>query len=124
MRISDWSSDVCSSDLDDVAGRRRAVRMEDVAGEDRRACFLAEVPDVGAAALDGRRVVFHEDGLRRAARQGLEAECAGSGAGVEHARLQQGGVSTGDEVRKSVLSGKGVYVRRDMGGRVVVKTRI
>src|SRR3546814_2626731 len=71
--------------------------MEDVAGEDRRACFLAEVPDVGAADLDGRRVVFHEDGLRRAARQGLEAECAGAGEGVEHARLRQAAVSLGAE---------------------------
>src|SRR3546814_10937566 len=79
---------------DDVAGRRRAVRMEDVAGEDRRACFLAEVPDVGAADLDGRPVVFPDDGLRRAAPPGLAAESAGSREGCEHARPQHAAVTT------------------------------
>src|SRR3546814_19495624 len=31
MRISDWSSDVCSSDLPDGGGRRRHVRRSDPA---------------------------------------------------------------------------------------------
>src|SRR3546814_19771070 len=30
MRISDWSSDVCSSDLTDVGGDHRAARLSDL----------------------------------------------------------------------------------------------
>src|SRR3546814_6687665 len=47
MRISDWSSDVCSSDLDGVAG------VVDVAGE-------AEVPELAPAALIGLAAVEQE----------------------------------------------------------------
>src|SRR3546814_16810181 len=40
MRISDWSSDVCSSDLPGVLGRRRAHRFRRAIGplRDRRLC--------------------------------------------------------------------------------------
>src|SRR3546814_6886852 len=47
MRISDWSSDVCSSDL--AAHRRLAVRGEDQAGR----------------ALDPRRGLYDRHSLRR-----------------------------------------------------------
>src|SRR3546814_8959088 len=68
MRISDWSSDVCSSDLRDAAaeedgiGRLQAVeRRRRFAGNDlqgRRAEALGVVGDHGATlglALDGER---------------------------------------------------------------------
>src|SRR3546814_16957348 len=47
MRISDWSSDVCSSDLDigEGAGARRLV------GRQRRAVFHAQAPEIGAQQL-------------------------------------------------------------------------
>src|SRR3546814_7392008 len=34
MRISDWSSDVCSSDLEDLVHRVRGQQVDQVAGED------------------------------------------------------------------------------------------
>src|SRR3546814_9944774 len=51
MRISDWSSDVCSSDLIEQAGvasiARHAVALEvgDMPGERRRAKLRALMPD-------------------------------------------------------------------------------
>src|SRR3546814_6807815 len=40
MRISDWSSDVCSSDLDLVEEQRPAMRLFQQAGADKLAAFL------------------------------------------------------------------------------------
>src|SRR3546814_1879367 len=71
MRISDWSSDVCSSDLADQAeviaqaageiadiGIRQLGGLADEGGEGRRPCFdLRHVADAHAAALGERRRV-------------------------------------------------------------------
>src|SRR3546814_4743281 len=38
MRISDWSSDVCSSDLDDLEGRRALRSLEARVRETERRC--------------------------------------------------------------------------------------
>src|SRR3546814_5586698 len=57
MRISDWSSDVCSSDLPDHAVLRRAIRRTaDRADEthDRR-----RIDDHAAGRLHGRQFMFH-----------------------------------------------------------------
>src|SRR3546814_19172603 len=90
MRISDWSSDVCSSDLKMPLGE--GVDLDDLA---RR------TPRFTGADL--------EDLVRRA---GLTA-------------LRQDNMVTavsGDpfEDRKSVVSGKSVYVRVDLGGRRII----
>src|SRR3546814_15925611 len=89
MRISDWSSDVCSSDLDGkLVGQRRAALLALVeVGEARR--------QAGAHAAGG---------LHRIGKLGRV------GAGERH---------HGD--RKSVVWGKGVSVRVDLGGRRIIK---
>src|SRR3546814_14117398 len=52
MRISDWSSDVCSSDLDHVAGERVAVVHEAVPGllAGRKAGVVARGHHMGLGA--------------------------------------------------------------------------
>src|SRR3546814_4658610 len=70
MRISDWSSDVCSSDLDAVAhqverGRRlphfgRALEAE-IAG----LAPLAEIIDGGGQPADRPHLIAHEHGRDR-----------------------------------------------------------
>src|SRR3546814_15219556 len=77
MRISDWSSDVCSSDLLRAGGRRD--RRRDAPGQRRGA----------APRRRGRR-------LRRGRRR---------------------------TDRKSVVSGKSVSVRVDLGGRRIIKKK-
>src|SRR3546814_12188179 len=84
MRISDWSSDVCSSDLASVPARR------------------------GGRALDHGRVRLRRAGRRL--RDRLEPDAA-----EEEPRRR------GD--RKSVVSGKSVSVRVDLGGRRIIKKK-
>src|SRR3546814_13333003 len=109
MRISDWSSDVCSSDLGWRCGRvrhggdgqplsRKAVEPGkcEFAGEQRVACQIEN-----AARLD---VVIHL--LSRFAAAGL-------------ARI--GGDESED--RKSVVWGKSVSVRVDRGGGGSMKNK-
>src|SRR3546814_11436485 len=91
MRISDWSSDVCSSDL--VAARTRAIL--------RRLLGIAENAD----ARTGWQVRL----LRTA---GGKPE-----AGQDENRERQ----LGD--RKSVVEGKSVSVRVDLGGRRIIKKK-
>src|SRR3546814_16545157 len=88
MRISDWSSDVCSSDL---PRHRPAERDAEPAAYDR------------CASLSGL----------------CEDRALGCG-GVEPAgHLPDRRLRKPD--RKSVVSGKSVYVRVDVGGRRVIK---
>src|SRR3546814_11224390 len=97
MRISDWSSDVCSSDLE---GRQQRAR-EQQQGVERPDVGEAERQPVGAGeqrALDRR----HEDA------GGDEEEDDG-----EHRE--------GD--RKSVVEGRSVSVRVDPGGRRIIKEK-
>src|SRR3546814_6739839 len=62
MRISDWSSDVCSSDLKPLLQKpRREVRDGEREGDPCRRLLLGRA---GAAAQDGRRGV-HTRGLQR-----------------------------------------------------------
>src|SRR3546814_7696650 len=84
MRISDWSSDVCSSDLD-CLGRGRLFLAGTVADVRERE---------GARAVKGHAL----------------ARRAGS-----FARLRPD--------RKSVVEGKSVSVRVDLGGRRIIKKK-
>src|SRR3546814_19696401 len=84
MRISDWSSDVCSSDLV-VAGDARAGFDHALAERERRV------------------------GIRTA---GQERRYVGRQVGV-----------VGLEDRKSVVWGKSVSVRVDVGGRRIIKKK-
>src|SRR3546814_14075556 len=50
MRISDWSSDVCSSDLQDRGGRRR-IRLAAIAAQ-RKLRALRRIDHVGGGHFD------------------------------------------------------------------------
>src|SRR3546814_2111153 len=80
MRISDWSSDVCSSDLDDLfddRGIRRHAR-----GDLRRAVFLEE------AGGEAEQVALHRladvgDGALAEPAHEIEAQRGGEGEGED-----------------------------------------
>src|SRR3546814_16280318 len=91
MRISDWSSDVCSSDLAAWVGE--AVRRRGPGGVDHLCDPYA--PDRPAAPSAGRR----GPALGQPAR---------GASGVD---------------RKSVVSGKSVSVRVDIGGGRIIKKK-
>src|SRR3546814_13411362 len=96
MRISDWSSDVCSSDLSRAAG----------AGGRRGPDLALEFP-VGAGIDEGR--------FRHCFREQLRPQAGGTGA----ARADP--ADRGD--RKSVVEGKSVSVRVDLGGRRIINKK-
>src|SRR3546814_11394108 len=91
MRISDWSSDVCSSDLvvrpDDCPGIA-ALGFEDVL-ERLEHVRVAQVPAFGAAIIHDTVIALGEGGTDR----------------------------------KSVVEGKSVSVRVDLGGRRIIKKK-
>src|SRR3546814_16987835 len=129
MRISDWSSDVCSSDLDVV----RLRRIEE--GKESGVTHVAAVPVGHAVDLDrlkdqrqaGRG--HHHVGGQLVALEDLHAAGLHVGGGdvdlqmragahlleVDH-RLQQVPQRIEVQDRKSGVEGKGVYVRVDIGG--------
>src|SRR3546814_15538592 len=90
MRISDWSSDVCSSDLRGDNAFRAQCPAGKVVGE-TRAEQWQRVAEGGAA------VIFV--GLARHPEVGVIAD------------------------RKSVVEGKSVSVRVDLGGRRIIKKK-
>src|SRR3546814_16479627 len=102
LRISDWSSDVCSSDLADAAVRPAA--------RDHRGRGVEEQRPGRRAAAAGQcvRELVHPVPCRGAAARGAE--------GNRRAARRD---------RKSVVSGKSVSVRVDLGGRRILnkKTR-
>src|SRR3546814_11659877 len=88
MRISDWSSDVCSSDL-------------------------VSLPHTCAASCSGASV------MRRSATPFTQWLPASPGGGGAPARRDCPPVRD----RKSVVSGKSVSVRVDLGGRRIIKKK-
>src|SRR3546814_2605013 len=107
MRISDWSSDVCSSDLAAPVGHAGAM-----AALTRRATSVVELDSVhrfrdteyGHLTLRLRNASTKEDAFAVAR------------------ALADGGHLRRAEDRKSVVSGKSVSVRVDLGGRRYLKT--
>src|SRR3546814_15328281 len=98
MRISDWSSDVCSSDLD----QRLAVGPRDQrAGADGE----ADRPEVAIAEDIGDGFVRQPPRDQR-----LEAIGHGEARGIE-------------QDRQSAVEGKSVSVRVDLGGRRTIKKK-
>src|SRR3546814_13877689 len=100
MRISDWSSDVCSSDLQPA--------------QDAEAHHLAPV-----GCIEELRVTGDPDRLG-SGKIGIAGDCLASrrGDAVEDAII---GHQRQD--RKSVVSGKSVSVRVDLGGRRIIKKK-
>src|SRR3546814_12584533 len=111
MRISDWSSDVCSSDL----------------VEEQKACFAA-VTENGARVMHlggyGLKAGCHADMVILQARDVLDA------LRLKPARLcviRRGQVIAETppvQDRTSVVSGTSVSVRVDLGGRRLLKKKI
>src|SRR3546814_13678483 len=97
MRISDWSSDVCSSDLLPQPCRRLDDRQEFRRGQARAADQRAV--DVAGAEQFGGIVAVDR-------------------AAIEQAPVRRAGA---DADRKSVVEGKSVSVRVALGGRSISK---
>src|SRR3546814_11551458 len=123
MRISDWSSDVCSSDLGVRAGFFRGLDVVDRdAGVVRARAREHEHPAprlIGAGAHDAKVFVLRH--RRRLA-----------GGAARHQRRRSFGDLPFDEIakgflreidRKSVVEGKSVSVRVDLGGRLIIKKK-
>src|SRR3546814_20935120 len=114
MRISDWSSDVCSSDLQFVGQQWQL-------GELRRAGESGSGGDVARVGLQRARI-----GLRQpvgAAQAFVVAEqlaqvfghvAHGGGLAFHHVRVED---------RKSVVQGKWGYVRVELGGGRIIKKK-
>src|SRR3546814_20578807 len=115
MRISDWSSDVCSSDLhvvEDLLARQHPSGVDEQEAQEvvlgRR-----QVDDLSGAAHEVRVVVHLEVGQAQLAGARLVAVAPEHGLDLGHDLL--------DRDRKSVVSGKSVSVRVDLGCRSIIK---
>src|SRR3546814_16331217 len=123
MRISDWSSDVCSSDL--RLPRRFRLHGAGVLPRPPR------LPDEDAAAGRGSRGQRQARGVQRPPADDPSGphrapvgsrEPADGGAGLSLDRgtdpedRRQGGAGGPEAYRKSVVSGKSVSERVDLGG--------
>src|SRR3546814_15501053 len=103
MRISDWSSDVCSSDLFGAS----------VVVQHRGTLFTKRCTGAGNGAA-GRRPAFGASAVVRHRGTLFTKRCTGAGNGSAGRRP-----AFGD--RKSVVSGKSLSVRVDLGGRRIIK---
>src|SRR3546814_20256307 len=102
MRISDWSSDVCSSDLQRQRQQRRGqalVALGDVFVEVAR---IGDVLGRVQQVVDEQLVLIAERALHL---------------------LAHGAEIDGVADRKSVVTGKSVLVRVDLGGRRIIKKK-
>src|SRR3546814_13580876 len=108
MRISDWSSDVCSSDLHvrHFCSLQLRVRRGGSAGRAAPAC--------------GRLV-----SLRRRRQPATDPRPAAAQR-LRRQRKDTGGrqMSSRDSARKRVVPGTSVSVRVDLGGRRIITTKI
>src|SRR3546814_12362888 len=120
MRISDWSSDVCSSDLP-ARPRRPDDRRRRPGGGARR------LPPALERQRGGRHRRQRSRGRASDARRPqalpLRAHRVRRPASGGPARVAAGGSKVGAERadRKSVVEGKSVSVRVDLGGRRILK---
>src|SRR3546814_18424628 len=107
MRISDWSSDVCSSDL--CCGGVLIVQSLGQIGQTRR---FEQVDKIDGQIQFAAQTRDHLHGIQRLAPQGKEIVVATDGAAPQY------GLD-----RKSVVEGKSVYVRVDLCGRVIIQKK-
>src|SRR3546814_14170448 len=99
MRISDWSSDVCSSDLREVIGAEPVLPNDDRVTGNRTHLFH-EAREMEGDLRIGRLIV----GFRWSDRL-----CLSEAVGLYD--------------RKRVVSGKSVSVRVGLGGRRIIKNK-
>src|SRR3546814_14003575 len=111
MRISDWSSDVCSSDLGTLSGTPTAGGTFAFTVEARGAYDQPGSRDytLAIAAVVPVAAAHHAKTL------------SGGTVEVELTEGATGRPFHGD--RKSVVEGKSVSVRVDLGGRRILKTK-
>src|SRR3546814_11758397 len=107
MRISDWRSDVCSSDLDGGLLRRPGDGRRDVVAQ------VEQQGDVLGAAL----------AVEHAAQDLLQPAGALAARRALPARLPGEEAHHAPRARQSVVSGKSVSVRVDLGGRRIIKKK-
>src|SRR3546814_20084114 len=112
MRISDWSSDVCSSDLRNHARQKRLFLADEA----------SRPPDDGIPLLKGKRrglsgMAVDEDGLDRA-RQGAIFEKAFIAPPVDRSRLVEG--QYGRDGTAAQIDGRSAERR---AGKECVRTR-
>src|SRR3546814_14190020 len=110
VRISDWSSDVCSSDLRPARMARTGHQGSVDRGQGRRPVIERESPFPAILSAFG-------DAARRAPqRHHRLSRTRGLLRGRRDRNWQRGD-------RKSVVEGKSVSVRGDLGGRRIIKKK-
>src|SRR3546814_14006403 len=115
MRISDWSSDVCSSDLVDLR------QLLDRECHIDRADILLEIGDpLGTGDRHDRLVTVQQPSKRQLTSRDA-VPCAQRLDFLQQRRVTWQIVTLED--RKSVVSGKSVSVRVDLGGRRIIKKK-
>src|SRR3546814_6751532 len=95
MRISDWSSDVCSSDLGRGAGEGVRVRRDLRRGQRHRLDTAGDADGLGLA-----------EAARRASAQVRQAERDGAIAAVLRAEQREQGLVLGDRQKLAIAGGK------------------
>src|SRR3546814_15927670 len=100
MRISDWSSDVCSSDLPEQIERY----INPIWRGERHAAYAITDEGAGSNVDD------------------IQATATRSGNGYV-LNGEKWHVTSGNKDRQSVVEGKSVSVRVDLGGRSIIKTK-
>src|SRR3546814_13553702 len=117
MRISDWSSDVCSSDLNGVSAFFGiAPGMSTISGDDDGK-IAASRPRSGERAVRKSGLIGESGDL--ALRRLLDQAGGGGGANLLITVFDDFITQATD--RKSVVSGKSVEVRVDLGGVRIIK---
>src|SRR3546814_18357219 len=132
MRISDWSSDVCSSDLHGPCFRRRRSARERAARPVRRrrggACADKAgggQPLVAVGANDAGKGCLRLLPVRASGGPLPASACRQWGAQLcGTCRSGRAGGRGPHQDRKSVVSGKGGAVRVNLGGRRIINKTI
>src|SRR3546814_14083981 len=110
MRISDWSSDVCSSDLDDIDS---GVVAQLCVKRPQGGCVGIGLCGIGDLSVP-QNVVDHDNADRPE---------QGEAALVIAVIAFLVGIDEGEVDRKSVVAGKSVSVRVESGGRRFIKKK-
>src|SRR3546814_11784109 len=134
MRISDWSSDVCSSDLhqrlliDELNHRVKntlaivqAMAQQTFKG-DARLRAASEVFQGRLSALSTAHNILVRDRWSPASLTQIVRDVVKPHRGADE-RVRIAGPDVTIPDRKSVVSGKSVSVRVDLGGRRIIKTQ-
>src|SRR3546814_20496446 len=125
LRISDWSSDVCSSDLADGGGVWDQVDVaRRGAGDVVAVLGIVAVDRLDEDVLGDAQAVLAHAFEELLGRQDLAAGDAGHVGDEALALVDTVLFQEGLEGRKSVVSGKCVSVWVDLGSRSIIKKKI